>query len=113
MSNPFDLGALGGLGGLGSMVSTLQQQMKQTQAEAEAATFQAEAGGGLVRVTVQGSMRVLSVDISEEAFEDREMLEDLVIAAINNGLQQAQEHVQQKMGALTAGLPIPPGMLGL
>ena len=112
MSNPFDMGGLGGLGGLGNMMASFQKQMQQVQAEAEAATFEASAGGGLVQVTVNGKMQVEALTITEDAFEDREMLEDLIVAAVNNGMQKAQQNMQQKMGALTAGLPIPPGMLG-
>ena len=110
MSNPFDLGGLGGLGG---MLSSFQQQMKEIQAQAEEATFNAESGGGLVKVVVNGKMQVEAISISEEAFDEKDMLEDLIIAAINNGIQKAQGNMQQQMSALTAGLPIPPGMLGL
>jgi nucleoid-associated protein EbfC len=109
MSNPFDIGGLGGLGG---MMASFQKQMQDVQAEAEAANFEASSGGGLVTVVVTGKMQVVSISIAEEAFEEKEMLEDLIIAAINNGLKNAQNNMQEKMGALTAGLPIPPGMLG-
>ena len=109
MSNPFDLGGLGGLGG---MMASFQQQMKETQAKAEAATFEASAGGGLVQVVVNGKMEVESISISENAFDEKDMLEDLLVVALNNGLQKAQQNMQQEMSALTSGLPIPPGMLG-
>ena len=112
MSNPFDLGNLGGLGGLGGMMASFQQQMQEAQAKAEAATFESEAGGGLVKVVVSGKMTVESIQIADDAFEEKDMLEDLLMVAINNGLQKAQQNMQQEMGALTAGLPIPPGMLG-
>ena len=94
------------------MMESFQQQMQETQAKAEAATFEAEAGGGLVKVVVNGKMEVESINISDDAFEEKDMLEDLLIVAINNGLQKAQQNMQQEMSSLTAGLPIPPGMLG-
>ena len=87
--------------------------MKEVQQEAEEATFEAQAGGGLVSVVVTGKMQVVSINISDSAFEEKEMLEDLITAAINNGMKIAQENMQHKMSELTAGLPIPPGMLGL
>jgi len=110
MSNPFDLGGLGGLGG---MMASFQEKMKDVQAQAEQATFEAESGSGMVKVIVNGKMQVESISISNEAFEEKDLLEDLITAAINNGMQKAQLNMQENMSALTAGLPIPPGMLGL
>ncbi len=111
MSNPFDM--LGGMGGLGGMLASLQQNLKQAQEQAKTAEFTGQAGGGLVKAVCSGEMQVVSLTISEEAYEDREFLEDLVTAAINDGMRQAQESTQQAMSALTAGLPIPPGLLGM
>ena len=90
-----------------------QQQMKQIQAEAEAAEHVGEAGGGLVKVRVNGKHELLAISFADGAAEDLEMLEDLIIVAVNNANQKAQLNLQQKMAEVTAGLPIPPGMLGL
>ena len=111
MSNPFDM--LGGMGGLSNMLSGFQQRMQQVQEEAKKAQFEGQAGGGLVKAVCNGEMRVITLFISDEAYEDQEMLEDLVAAAVNDGMRQAQENMQQSLSALTAGLPIPPGLLGM
>ena len=110
MSNPFD--ALGGLGGLGSMLGGFQSRMKEIQDEVKNQTFRASAGGDLVTVEVKGSLEVVNVSIRDGAEEDKDMLEDLIVIATNRALHDAQEHMQKQMGQLTAGLPIPPGMLG-
>ena len=110
MSNPFD--ALGGLGGLGSMLGGFQNRMQEIQAQVKSQVFSASAGGDLVTVKVKGSMEVVSVDIRDGAEEDKDMLEDLIVIATNRALQEAQNHMQSQMSELTAGLPIPPGMLG-
>jgi DNA-binding YbaB/EbfC family protein len=109
--NPFDM--LGGLGGLGGMLAGFQQQMQQIQEQAQLAEFDGQAGGGLVKATCNGKNEVLALDISDEAYEDRELLEDLIIAAVNDGMRKAESNTREKMAALTAGLPIPPGLLGL
>jgi DNA-binding YbaB/EbfC family protein len=114
MSNPLDmLGGMGGMGGLGGMVQQMQQQMKDIQEQNAKAEFEATAGGGLVKVRVNGSMQVLSIEIDEGALnDDKEMIEDLLQVALNQALAEAQENSNSTMGALTAGLPIPPGMFG-
>ena len=111
MSNPFDM--LGGMGGMGGMLAGFQQRMQQVQEEAKQAEFEGAAGGGLVKAVCNGHMQVVSLSISDEAHEDKEFLEDLVIAAVNDGMRQAQENLQKSLSALTAGLPIPPGLLGM
>jgi DNA-binding YbaB/EbfC family protein len=111
MSNPFDM--LGGMGGLGNMLAGFQQRMQQVQEEAKAAEFEGQSGGGMVKAVCNGRMQIVSLSISEEAHEDREFLEDLIIAAVNDGMRQAQDNLQQSLSALTAGLPIPPGLLGM
>lgn len=100
------------LGGLGSMMAGFQQQMERMQAEAAATQVQGTAGGGLVTVVANGAQEVLRVQIQPAALEDRELLEDLVAAACNEAMRQAREVMASKLGALTAGLPLPPGLLG-
>ena len=107
MSNPF-----GGMGDLGQMMAGFQQQMKQIQQEAEASEHVGQAGGGIVKARVNGRHELLDIEFNDEAGEDLEMLADLIIVAVNNANQKAQLNLQQKMSAVTAGLPIPPGMLG-
>lgn len=87
----------------------LQKRMTQLQEELEAETVEASVGGGMVTVVVSGKMVVESITIDPEAVaqEDVDMLQDLVLAAVNEGLNQAQEMVSSRMGALTGGLNIP------
>ena len=70
-----------------------------------------EAGGGLVTDTVTGDYKVDAIHIGEGAMEDRELLEDLVRAALAEALRQVQEQMKEGMAELTGGLPIPPGLL--
>ncbi len=87
----------------------LQKQMAQLQKDLETETVEASVGGGMVTVVVSGKMNVESITIDPEAVtpDDVEMLQDLVLAAVNEGLNQAQEMVSSRMGALTGGLNIP------
>ena len=87
----------------------LQKQMAQLQQNLETETVEASVGGGMVTVVVSGKMNVESITIEPEAVttDDVEMLQDLVLAAVNEGLNQAQEMVSSRMGALTGGLNIP------
>lgn len=106
MSNPFDLNNLGGL------MSGLQQRMTALKAEVAATEVTGEAGGGLVKVTVSGEFELINVSIAEGAMDDREMLEDLLVAAQNDAVRRAKELMAAKMSELTGGLPLPPGLLG-
>ncbi|MBR61366.1 MAG: YbaB/EbfC family nucleoid-associated protein [Dehalococcoidia bacterium] len=82
--------------------------MMTVQAELEAAKVEGSSGGGAVRATVTGKMRLDSITIDPEVIsEDVELLEDLVTAAINEALDKAQEMASSKMGAVTGGLNIP------
>ena len=87
----------------------LQQRMAKLEQELESETVEASAGGGMVTVVVTGKLAVQSVTIDPEvvAPEDVDMLEDLVLAAVNEGLSKAQQLAAQKMGAITGGLNIP------
>ena len=87
----------------------LQKQMSKMQEELESATVEASVGGGVVKVVVSGKMKIESLTIDPDAVspDDVEMLQDLVMAAVNEGMEKAQEMAQSKMGALTGGLNIP------
>ena len=87
----------------------LQQRMAKLQEELETSTVEATAGGGAVAVVVTGKMTVESIAIDPEAVsaEDVEMLQDLVLAAVNEGLSKAQDMVTSRMNALTGGMNIP------
>ena len=87
----------------------LQKQMMQMQEELETATVEATVGGGAIKVVVSGKMKLESIEIDPDAVspDDVEMLQDLILAAVNEGMDKAQEMASQKMGALTGGMNIP------
>ena len=87
----------------------LQAKLAKVQQELAEATIEASAGGGAVKVTVNGQQQIQSVKISPEALEsgDVEMLEDLVLAAVSEALTKSQEMATKRMGKLTGGLNIP------
>ncbi len=98
-----------GLGGLMQQAQKMQENMKQAQAELALTEVGGEAGNGLVRVVMTCNHELKSVDISpdlvEEAVQDKEMLEDLVLAAVNAAHRAAEEKTSATMGRFTQGLP--------
>ena len=87
----------------------LQRQMEELQNEIEASTVEATAGGGVVKVVANGKMLIESISIDPEVVspDDVEMLEDLVAAAVNEALTNAQKMANDKMAQVTGGLNIP------
>ena len=87
----------------------LQRRMAELQQELESATVEATSGGGVVRVVVTGKMSVESLFIDPEVVtsDDVEMLQDLVMAAVNDGLDKAQQMTSTRLGSLTGGMSIP------
>jgi nucleoid-associated protein EbfC len=98
---------------MGLNLQKLQQQMMQElgriQSELEAATVEGSAGGGVVRATVTGKQEVVSVTIDPSAVDpaDVEMLQDLIVAAVNDAIRASRELEAQKMAAVTGGLKLP------
>jgi nucleoid-associated protein EbfC len=90
-------------------VKALQEKIAQIQADLAARTIEASAGGGMVVVTVNGRQEVVSIRIDPQVVDpqDVEMLQDLIVAAINDGLRKAQEMAAAEMGKLAGGLNIP------
>ncbi len=91
------------------MAQQMQQQMARIQEELEAATVEGSAGGGVVRAVVTGKQEVVSVTIDPSAVDadDVEMLQDLVVAAINDALAESRRLAETKMAAVTGGLRLP------
>ncbi len=85
----------------------LQAKMEQVQKELESETVEATSGGGAVTVVMTGHQVLKSIKIEAEAAEDVEMLQDLVLTAVNEAIKRSQELMQKRLGALTAGLNIP------
>ena len=94
-------------------VQKMQEKMAQVQAELEQKVVTAESGGGMVKVTVNGKQQLTKLQIEKEVInpEDSEMLEDLIVAAVNKGLEESQKMAQDEMGKVTSGmLPNIPGL---
>ncbi len=89
----------------------MQASMQKAQAEIVNIEVVGEAGGGMVKVTMNGRHEVKRVQIEPAVIsEDREMLEDLIAAAANDAVHKVEARVQEKMASLTAGLQLPPGV---
>jgi DNA-binding YbaB/EbfC family protein len=85
----------------------LQEKLEKVKQELEKETVEASSGGGAVTVVMTGQQVVQSVKIAPEAVDDTEMLEDLVLTAMNEALRKSQELAASRMGDLTSGLKIP------
>lgn len=97
------------LGNIMKQAKKMQERMGQLQQELETRTIEAQAGGGMVRVVVNGKFEIVSLKIEKEVVnpEDLEMLQDLIAAAVNEGIRKAQEMTSQEMAKITGGLNIP------
>ncbi|MBN2798612.1 MAG: YbaB/EbfC family nucleoid-associated protein [Deltaproteobacteria bacterium] len=99
------------MNGLMGMMGGLQQRMADLQRAAAETVVEGSAAGGLVKIQVTGDQQVVSVRIDQDALEDRELLEDLVRAAMDEALRRSKEVMAQSLREATGGLPIPPGMI--
>ncbi len=99
------------LAGLMKQAQAMQENLKRAQEELAHTEVEGQSGAGLVKVTMtcKHDVRRVAIDPSLLA-DDKDMLEDLVAAAFNDAVRRAEELSQEKMGKLTAGLPLPPGM---
>jgi nucleoid-associated protein EbfC len=89
----------------------MQDRMAKVQTELETETVEASAGGGAVRVVMTGTQKVVKVTIDPAAAGDSEMLEDLVVAAVNEALELSKQQAAAKMQAIASGLGLPPGLV--
>ena len=98
-----------GMGNMNNMMKQMQKDMAKAQEELKDLTVEGTAGGGMVKVVVSGHKEVLDVIIAEDAVDpdDVEMLQDLVLAAVNDGMKQADQLVNDKMGRFTQGMNLP------
>ncbi len=100
----------GQLAGLMKQAQQMQENMRRAQEELAKIDVEGQSGAGMVKVTVSCRNEVRRIEIDPSLFEDdRDMLEDLVVAAMNDALRKAEQTAQEKMGGLTQGLPLPPG----
>ncbi len=101
----------GGLGGLMKQAQQMQANMKKAQAELATVEVEGQAGSGMVKVTMTCAHEVRRVSLDDSLLsDDKEMLEDLIAAAMNDAVKQAAAVSQKKMSGFTAGMNLPPGM---
>jgi hypothetical protein len=98
--------------GMMKQAAQLQAKMQELQAELERTEVQGAAGGGLVTVTLtaKGALKAVKIDDSLVKPQDKEILEDLLVAAHADARRKAEALVEQKMTSLTGGIPLPPGL---
>ena len=103
------MGMPGNMNNLMKQAQKMQRQMEESQKELEEKEFTATAGGGAVEVTVSGKKEVTKIKLNEEVVDpdDIEMLEDLIMAAVNDALNQADEASQNSMSKFTGGMGLP------
>jgi len=101
----------GGLAGLMKQAQQMQGNMKKAQAELATIEVEGQSGSGMVKVTMTCAHDVRRVQLADSLMsDDKEMLEDLIAAAVNDAVKQAAAVSQQKMSGFTAGMNLPPGM---
>lgn len=92
-------------------VQKMQRRLEEASRELEEKTVEAQVGGGMVRVVANGRQEILSVEIEEELLkpEEKEMLQDLIVAGVNEALKKAKMMIEEELTKITGGLPLPPG----
>ena len=100
----------GGIGNMMKQVQLMQQNMQKAQEQLAETEVEGVSGAGMVKVTMTCRNDVRRVQIDASVMDDKEMLEDLIAAAINDAVRKAEATTQDKMGAITQGVPLPPGM---
>ena len=101
----------GGIAGLMQQAQKMQERMQKAQEELATREVEGQSGAGMVKVTMTGKYAVKRVQIDPNLLaEDRDMLEDLIAAAVNDAVHRVEVMTQEQMGSLTAGMQLPPGM---
>ena len=100
------------IGNMMKQAQQLQKKMAEAQSKLDEIEVEGSSGGGLVKVvsTAKGSLKKIKIDESLLKTDEKEILEDLIIAAINDAKQKGEAAAQEEMKSLTGGLPLPPGM---
>jgi DNA-binding YbaB/EbfC family protein len=101
----------GGIGQLMKQAQKMQADMKKAQEELQHLTVTGESGGGMVKITMNGRHEVKALEIDDSLVgDDKDMLEDLIIAAFNDTQRKIEQSVQEKFAGLAGGLNLPPGV---
>ena len=101
----------GGMQGMMKQVQKMQEEMQRVQTELGGKTVSEEAGGGMIKATANGNKEIVLVEIDQQVInpEEKEILEDLVVAAVNKALQSASKMAEEEMAKVTKGM-LPPGL---
>ncbi len=100
----------GGIGNLMKQAQKMQENMQKMQEEVAQLEVEGQSGGGMVKVTMTGRHDVKRVNIDDSLFgDDKDMLEDLIAAAVNDAVRQVEKSSQEKMSSVTGGMDLPPG----
>jgi nucleoid-associated protein EbfC len=100
----------GGMAGLMQQAQKMQENLKKAQDEIARMEIEGQAGAGMVKVTMTGKQECKRVQIDPGVMDDKEMLEDLITSAINDAARKLEAASSEKMGAMTGGMNLPPGM---
>ncbi len=99
----------GGIGGLMKQAQQMQENMKKMQEQLASVEVEGQSGAGMVKVVMTCKHDVRRVSIDPSVMDDREMLEDLLAAAVNDAVRRVESTTQEKMAGFTSGLNLPPG----
>ena len=101
----------GGIGQLMKQAQQMQEKMQKAQEELQNIIVHGESGGGMVKISITCKNEIKKIDIDDSLFsEERDMLEDLLIAAFKDAIRKADKKTQESMSGMTSGLNLPPGM---
>lgn len=100
----------GGIGQLMKQAQQMQAEMQKAQEEIAKMIVTGESGAGMVKITMTCKHDVRSIEIDDSVGDDKEMLEDLLVAAFNDAVRRADKTVQEKFAGMTSGLNLPPGL---
>ena len=101
----------GGIGQLMKQAQQMQEKMQKAQEELQNIIVHGESGGGMVKISISCKNEIKKIDIDDSLFsEERDMFEDLLIAAFNDAIRKAEQKTQESMSGMTSGLNLPPGM---
>ena len=100
----------GGIAGLMKQAQQMQENMKKAQEQLAQVEVEGQSGAGMVKVVMTCAHDVRRVAIDDSVMDDKEMLEDLVAAAVNDAVRRAEQVSQERMAGFTSGLNLPPGM---
>lgn len=100
----------GGIGGLMKQAQQMQKNMQQAQAELATVEVEGQAASGMVMVTMNCAHEVRRVSLDDSVMSDKEMLEDLIVLALNDAVKKVAATTEQRMSGFSAGMSLPPGM---